>query len=248
MFSMPAYGVLPRVSSLLDEKSFKKVRKIFREVQFYGKPPRMSSIPAQFIPTRESLLSRLKNWDDDESWREFFQIYRGLILSTARKAGLNEQEAEEVMQETLISVAKTIKDFKYDRKRCAFKNWLGHLARKRIVDRYRKRSREPQLAEADANDTGTSPIERAADPASLDLDVIWDQQWQQQLLDAALDRVKQQVNPEQYQIFDFYVLRKMPVKKVTAALGVSISQVYLAKHRVSGLLRKEVKALEKKMG
>ena len=74
----------------------------------------MEKKSGEIIPTRESLLSRLKDWEDDESWREFFGIYRKLLFSFAVKAGLSEQESEEVVQETIISVAKTIKEFKYD--------------------------------------------------------------------------------------------------------------------------------------
>src|SRR5271156_2602203 len=94
----------------------------------------------EFLPTRASLLNRLKDWDDHESWREFYAIYRKLIFATAIKSGLNEAEAEDVVQETAVSVAKTIKDFKYDRSKCTFKSWLRFLTQKRIADHFRKRS------------------------------------------------------------------------------------------------------------
>jgi RNA polymerase sigma-70 factor (ECF subfamily) len=203
-----------------------------------------------FIPTRESLLSRLRDWNDDESWREFFQIYRQLIFATAIKAGLREHEAEEVVQETAISVAKTIKEFKYDPEKCRFKNWLGHLAQKRIADRFRKRYRElPVNDTAPRGATSRTPaIERVPDVNSLKLDAIWEQEWHQKLLDAAIERVKTLVSAKQYQIFDFYVVKKMPAAKVARDLGVSTAQVYLARHRVSRLLKKEVQRLDAEVG
>jgi RNA polymerase sigma factor (sigma-70 family) len=210
----------------------------------------MDDKPDEFIPTRQSLLDRLKNWEDHESWHEFFQIYKRLIYSTALKAGLSEVEAEEVVQETLISVAKTIKDFKYDRARCTFKSWLGHLTRKRIADQFRKRARhEGRLqAEPPPSDTPQTPaIERIPDPNSPNVEEIWEEQWQAKLMNAALDRVKKEVSAEQFQIFDLYAVRKMPAAEVAAALGTSAGQVYLAKHRVAGLLKKEVKRLEARM-
>jgi RNA polymerase sigma-70 factor (ECF subfamily) len=203
----------------------------------------------EFIPTRESLLSRLKDWNDDAGWREFFKIYRQLIFATAIKAGLRADEAEEVVQETCISVAKTIKEFQYDPKRCRFKNWLGHLAQKRIADRFRKRSRELPLGEtASGRTTRTAAIERVPDPAAKNLDAIWEQEWQEKLMTAALDKVKTEVSAEQYQMFDFYVLKKMPAAKVAKSLGVSIGQVYLSKHRVGSLLKKEARRLEAEVG
>jgi RNA polymerase sigma factor (sigma-70 family) len=203
----------------------------------------------EFIPTRASLLNRLKDWKDQESWQEFFSIYRELIYSTALKSGLSEQEAEDVVQETVISVAKTVKEFKYDRNRCSFKSWLRHLTRKRIADRFRKRPRERPLSEIQASETAdTLLLEQVPSPESLDLDAVWEEEWRQKLLNAATERVKNQVSPSQYQMFDFYVLRKMPVKEVATLLGASTGQVYLAKHRISRLIKKEAKYLETRMG
>jgi RNA polymerase sigma-70 factor (ECF subfamily) len=208
----------------------------------------MEKKPGEIIPTRESLLSRLKDWEDDDSWREFFGIYRKLLFSFAIKAGLSEQESEEVVQETIISVAKTIKEFQYDPQRCSFKSWLRHLAQKRIADSFRRRARQPQLKESARADTPQTPaIERIPDPAAHNLDELWEEEWQKELLEAAITRVKAEVSGEQYQMFDFYVLKKMPVGKVAAALGTNAGQVYLAKHRISRLIKKEVGRLEKQL-
>lgn len=69
----------------------------------------------ELIPTRRSLLSRLKNWDDQESWRVFFDTYWRLIYSAGLRAGLTEAEAEDMVQETVISVLKSMRDFQYRR-------------------------------------------------------------------------------------------------------------------------------------
>lgn len=204
--------------------------------------------PDEIIPTRESLLGRLKNWEDDQSWREFFNLYRKLIFSMGIKAGLAAQEAEEVVQETVISIAKTIGDFDYDPARCSFKSWLRHLAQKRIADCFRKRPREQLLKNSTHGSAKTPVIERVPDANAANLDAIWEEQWQKELLETALAHIKTQVSAEQFQIFDFYVLKKMPVGKVASALGTNSAQIYLVKHRLSKLLKKEVSRLEEKMG
>lgn len=209
----------------------------------------MKSKPDEIIPTRESLLGRLKDWKDDASWREFFSIYRKLIFSMALKAGLTEQESEEAVQETVISVAKTIKDFEYEPGRCSFKSWLRHLAQKRIADCFRKRAREEVLKSPAMDEPGKTPvIERVPDANAVNLDAVWEEEWQKELLEAALARIKNQVSAEQYQMFDFYVLKQMPVEKVAQALGTNAGQVYLARHRIAKLLKKEIARLEEKMG
>ena len=211
--------------------------------------------PCELIPTRDSLLSRLKDWRDDDSWRDFFNTYWKLVYGVALKAGLSEQEAEDVVQETVITVARRIPEFKYDPRVCSFKTWLLNLTRWRIVDQLRKRramvSAEWEARSAELPDSAFRASHHALDglpnPPGVDLDAMWDYEWQQGLVNTAIQRIKRRVNPEHYQIFHLCVFKEWPVKKVARELEVNVAQVYLAKHRVGALLKKEVKALEKKL-
>jgi RNA polymerase sigma factor (sigma-70 family) len=200
-----------------------------------------------FLETRASLVGRLKDWRDDRSWREFVNTYGGLLYSVALQAGLTEQEAQEALQETLVSVAKTMPSFKYDPSVCSFKTWLRHLAHKRIADQFRKRAPAgAPLAPAIPDATSqTEPLERIPDPRSLDPELAWNVEWQKYLFAAAVKRVKARVGVEQFQIFDLYVLKGWPVKRVASTLGVSSAQVYLTKHRVMGMIKQDVKRLER---
>jgi RNA polymerase sigma-70 factor (ECF subfamily) len=200
-----------------------------------------------YLETRQSLVARLKSWDDHESWREFLKIYGRLIHSVASQAGLTEQEAQEAVQETIITVARSMPSFRYDPSVCSFKTWLRHLARKRIADQFRKRNPSNKLVTLPESETSshTAAIERIPDPQSLDVDFAWNIEWQKNIFEAAVGRVKGQVAVEQFQIFDLYVLKNWPAKRVTSTLGVSMAQVYLAKHRVLGAIKREAKRLEK---
>jgi len=74
----------------------------------------MTPTSPEIIPTRQSLLNRLKDRDDSSSWKDFFDTYWFLIYGVARKAGLTDSEAQDVVQETIISVARKIPEFTYD--------------------------------------------------------------------------------------------------------------------------------------
>src|SRR2546425_2512059 len=91
------------------------------------------------IPTRHSLLNRLKDWGDQTSWQDFFDTYWQLIYNVAVKAGLSDAEAQEVVQETVIAVARKIGEFKADPARGSFSAWLMQLTRWRIADQWRKK-------------------------------------------------------------------------------------------------------------
>jgi len=199
------------------------------------------------IQTRVTLLNRLKDWRDQSSWQEFFDIYWKLIYGVARKAGLTEAEAQDVVQETLFAVAKHIPTFKYDPAIGSFKGWMLNMTRWRIVDQLRKRGPLVQHR-PDAGDTArTATIDKVPDANSPDLDAVWEADWEKNLLAAAMQNVKPKLDPQKFQIFDFYVNKEWPPEKVAQTFNVSVNQVYLAKSRVTEMLREEVGRLEKEV-
>jgi hypothetical protein len=114
-----------------------------------------------------------------------------------------------------------------------------------VQDQFRKR--EPGNAKLAplSNSRATATIERVPDSRGVNLDAVWETEWKENLFEAAIARVKKQIEPKQFQIFDCYVRKEWPAQKVAARLGVNIGQVYLARHRVGALLKREVKALER---
>ena len=199
------------------------------------------------LQTRVTLLNRLKDWRDQSSWQEFFDIYWKLIYGVARKAGLTETEAQDVVQETLLSVAKHIPTFKYDPAIGSFKGWLLNMTRWRIVDQLRKRG--PLIEHRhDADDAArTATIDKVPDGNTPDLDAVWEADWEKSLLTAAMKNVKPRLDPKKFQIFDFYVNKEWSPEKVAQMFKVSVNQVYLAKSRVTEMLKDEVRRLEQEV-
>ena len=197
----------------------------------------------EFIPTRASLIGRLKNWEDQSSWQEFFDTYWKLIYGVARKTGMSDAEAQDVVQETMTSVAKHMPGFHYDPAVGSFKAWLLKLTRWRIIDQVRKR---PPVALQSLSE-GTGTVECVIDPESQMLDQLWDAEWEKNLLDAAVATVKRKLDPQKYQIFDFYVNKDWPAEKVAERFQTSVDQVYLAKHRITEMIKAEVARLKKRM-
>ena len=198
-----------------------------------------------FAKTRKSLIARLDNWEDQRTWDEFYQTYWRLIYSVALKSGLRSEEAFDCVQETILSIAKQSKKKLYDPAQGSFKTWLMNMTRWRINDQFRKRKKDTAMTGgAFDDDRKTAIIDRVEDPKGDVLDRLWRVEWKKNLADAALARVKSQVSPKQYQIFDYYVVKQWDASKVQEHLGVSMAQVYLAKHRVGSVLKKELAKLD----
>ena len=198
-----------------------------------------------YAKTRKSLIARLDNWEDQKTWDEFYQTYWKLIYAVGIKAGLRSEEAFDCVQETILSIAKQSKKNLYDPEQGSFKTWLMNMTRWRINDQFRKRKKDTAMVVGDwENDRKTAMIDRVEDPNGDVLSRLWDTEWKKSIADTALTRVKAQVSPKQYQIFDCYVVKQWDAKRVQDQLQVSMAQVYLAKNRVGSVLKKELAKLQ----
>src|SRR5258706_7598841 len=163
--------------------------------------------PDDSLSTRQTLLSKLRNLDDQESWRTFFDRYWELLYNVARRCGLGEPEAQDVVQETVIAVAKAMPDFRYDPARGSFKQWLLRIVGRRIVDHLRRTYRQPPRAdvELDALDEADTPEALISDPAAQQVQAAWEEEWERRILAEAVTRVRGAANPKHFQIFDYCV-------------------------------------------
>ena len=193
------------------------------------------------LPTRRSLLKRLKNTADQASWEEFDRMYRGLLRGVARRSGLNELETSEAVQETLITVAKKLPEFHYQPGKDSFKGWLLQIVRWKVSDQLRQRP----PTEVELAGDGESKLTHLEDTAEAphDFEMIWNTEWERHLVSQALARVKRQVNPEHYAIYHLHVIEAHTASEVRQILGVGIAAIYLAKHRVGSAVQREVQKL-----
>ncbi len=210
--------------------------------------PKKTKSGFNYPATRKTLIQKLKDWDDQASWDEFFRTYSSFVFKVACKAGLSETEANEVVQETFIRVAKNMKKKNFTRDGGSFKAWLMNQTRWRIADQFRTRKQQEvyQGRPKDAyDDRNTATMDMIPDNSNFGFDQIWEREWKGNLTDMALKRTKAKVSPQQYQIFYCYVVKGWDVDEVRKELGVTSAQVYLAKHRVGRVMRKELEYLDK---
>ncbi|MCI0535939.1 MAG: sigma-70 family RNA polymerase sigma factor [Verrucomicrobiales bacterium] len=196
------------------------------------------------LVTRRSLLSRIKNFGDNASWNDFDATYRPLIFRVALNAELSREEAEEVAQDTIFGLAQAMPEFKYDPARCRFKSFVQKLARRRISDQFRRRKRQIQTVPFSTDSKLDAHSEDALPDHAIDaLESKWEQEWNDNLVRAAREKLKQKLKPKQLTIYDYHVIQGKTVAETRKHLRVSVMQVYLAKSRVGSLFRREIERL-----
>ena len=202
----------------------------------------------QTLCTSWTLVARLKNLGDQEAWREFYGLYGRLVLGVALKSGLQREEAEEVVQETMSSVSGHIEEFQADPDRGSFRAWLLQMARWRIQDQVAKRLPRSNGRHGPDAGTRTATVERVPDPRVVDLDALCDAEWRERLTEEAFKKLQFEVSAQQYQIFHLLVVERKPAAEVARMLGRNVAQIYLTKHRTGRRLQRIVRQLEARLG
>jgi len=207
-----------------------------------------SSEPEGLNQTRSSLIGRLRDWDNSLIWSEFFETYWRFIYRCAIKGGLTDGEAQEVVQQTMITVARKMRegDYGHEPKTATFKTWLCRIVRLHILQERRRQWQQSQrIVSIELNSPGddaNTQFDQIADPANLHQE-SWEQEWRQNLVNAAAERVKKRVKPMHYQIFAYHQIQGHSVKETAHDLHTNVAQVYLVTHRVQKLLRTEIERL-----
>ncbi|RJP38130.1 MAG: sigma-70 family RNA polymerase sigma factor [Phycisphaerales bacterium] len=189
--------------------------------------------------TTSTILQSLKEFHNQSAWQRFAERFRPSIVRFARKLGLSEAEAEDVAQETLAAFAAAYRDGRYDRDKGRLSRWLFGIAYRQAQ---RARTGQARRAGMEGAPENTSFWEHAPDEQSLAR--LWDQQWEQGLLEQCLRQVRQEVEPSTMRAFEAVALADRAPAAVAAETGLSVKAVYAAKYRVLKRIRELRAALE----
>ncbi len=186
--------------------------------------------------TPPTLLNRLRDQQDRHSWQRFIDSYWRLIYAYAVRQGLAPDDAEDVVQEVVTDVFRSMPGFKYERGKGRFRAYLRTITRNRIIDHQRKQARRPtvSLAQPVSND-GRQPAKDANEAAE---DQLWEQDWKRNLLQLCFDKVRREVAPKTFQAFQLCALEGWTAKETAEFLKMTIDSVYAAKSRVTQRIRR----------
>jgi RNA polymerase sigma factor (sigma-70 family) len=182
--------------------------------------------------THPSLLIRLRDSQDDDAWRSFSHLYGPLIFSFLRRRSLQDQDAAEVMQESLLQISKSIQNFSYQPERGRFRAWVNCVVRSKLCEFYRKQQRQPRLQPLTLESVSASACEG-----------VWNDVWMEHVVSAALARVQQRLQGPTWTAFRRVWLEFANPADVAGELDRDIAWIYLAKSRGLRMLREEVNYL-----
>lgn len=184
--------------------------------------------------TNISLITRVRDRTDDESWNQFYQFYQPLLMRYLRRLGLEEHAANDVIQDVFVRLLQSLPTFVLDRKRGRFRSYLWRLTYTALVDQAR-RVKTRQQAEEEWVKRFLSADEAESQKVYQELNEIN----YQQILERALPRVQSVTSPTAWTCFENRLLRDRSGAEIAAEVGITDKVVFVYASRVLKALRKE---------
>jgi RNA polymerase sigma-70 factor (ECF subfamily) len=190
--------------------------------------------------TQPSLLVRIRNAHDAAAWQEFVQLYAPVIYGFARKRGLQDCDAADLTQDVLRAVAAAAGRFDYDPARGSFRGWLFTIVRRKLQNFLASRQRRQQ---GSGDSTVQDRLDEQAAPEPEE-SALWNQEYERELLARAVQQVRHSFHNSTWQAFWQTAMEGKKAKQVAADLGMSVAAVYMAKSRVTALLKHEIQVMK----
>jgi RNA polymerase sigma-70 factor (ECF subfamily) len=189
--------------------------------------------------TPHSLLQRLRQQPDEESWKRLIDLYSPLLHRWLRQAGLVGSDADDLIQEVFLTLVREMPSFDHNRRRGAFRSWLRKILVNRVRGFQRQRQHLPGL---NLDPKFSETIERLEDDSS-DLSRLWEREHNEFVVRRLLQLIEPEFTISTWEAFRRQVIDGLDPLEVARDLGLSIDSVYAAKSRVLRRMRREIDGL-----
>lgn len=185
--------------------------------------------------TSLTLLARLRQSPDDDSWQRLAEIYTPLLRVWICKYDVQPNDADDLVQRVLMTVADELPAFEHNQRTGAFRSWLRKILVNRLREHWRSRQYRPIA-------TGNSDFRQQLDELADDrsgVSEMWDREHDEFVMKRLMEIVRPQFEPQTWQAFSRQVVDGERADAVADELGMKIGAVYMAKSRVLNALRRE---------
>jgi RNA polymerase sigma-70 factor (ECF subfamily) len=193
--------------------------------------------------TNLSLISRVRDRSDVESWRQFCQFYQPLLSRYLRRLGLDDHTASDVIQDVFVRLLQALPTFQLDKTRGRFRSYLWRLTYSALVDRARRAKAQRQ-----AEEEWVKRFQRDDEAESQKLHQELNEINHQQILERAMPRVRSVTSSRAWRCFEERCLRHRSGADVAAELGMTDKAVFVYASRVLKAVRKQCAALAEELG
>ena len=188
--------------------------------------------------TRDSLLLRVTDPQNQIAWEQFARIYRPVIYSVARLRGLQDADAQDVAQQVLISVARALPQWERQSENTRFRHWLCRIAHNAAINMLVRQPRDRAIG---GTVTTLDLYEHRSNDVTLDSQI--DREYRRQTFRKAAEIVRSRADESTWLPFSLTMIDGLSTIEAASQLNCSEAVVYAARSRIMRRLRDVVKEL-----
>jgi RNA polymerase sigma-70 factor (ECF subfamily) len=185
--------------------------------------------------TRPSLLLRLADRTDQAAWQEFARIYTPVVYRLALRRSLQHADAEDLSQQVLAAVAKTIDRWQDDPTRAKFRTWLHRVAQNQIINALSRAAPD----RAAGGSTIAAALGDQAAKSQADSDLVR-MEIRREVFRWAADQIRHEFRPATWDAFWRTAVENHPVEQTAQDVGLSCGAIYAARSRIMRRLKEKV--------
>ncbi|WP_168442469.1 RNA polymerase sigma factor [Pontiella desulfatans] len=186
---------------------------------------------------------RAKNQDDEAAWEEFVRYYREFFHMVLNQMGLLSADADDLVQEILIQIWKSLPNHIYDQDRAQFRTWLSRLIRNQVLNHVRTTKRRDRKHAAVAEQGEEDHIAVVTEP---EVEQIIRKEWEIYIVQLAIENIKPLFSERSIKAFSMSI-DGYDTAHIAEYLGVKPNSVVKLKSRVKARLVKEIHRLRNEL-
>jgi RNA polymerase sigma-70 factor (ECF subfamily) len=194
--------------------------------------------------TRDSLMLRLRDPQDQQAWTQFVSIYEPLILNSFRKRGLQDADARDVAQQVVVAVMQAVNTWQPDGREASFRRWLFAIARK-LALRFVQRA-TPERGPSRRGVGGSDMLEILNQVPDPDPGTIqaFDEDYRDAVFQWAAEKIRCEFREPVWRAFWRTCVLHEPIADVAEELGMTTGHVYVCRSRIIARLRQTIEEFE----
>ena len=189
---------------------------------------------ADFPDTSYSLIERVRDLADGASWAEFLRIYQPVVYRMARRRGLQDADAQDVIQQVFVSVSRSIDGWKGGEDLPPFRAWLTTVTRNAITKALTRQPRD----RASGSSAVVDQLNALPSPEVATAEIV--QETRREIVRWCKERIRGEFTESTWDIFWQTSVNAVPIAEVAAHSGRSVGAIYVARHRVLTRLKEKV--------
>ena len=184
------------------------------------------------MQTRQTLIERLKDKHDEESWQTFAQIYQRYIYVVIRRMNISHSECEDLVQEVLFKIWNKLPEFNYSPDKAKFRTWLSLVIKNKVLNYL-------ESCKSHINKISKAAEQPLASVSEHEIDSIMQKEWENYITNMAMERVKESFPGQAVKVFEM-TLEGLSIQEIATSLNLKENSVYKSRNRVKAKLISEI--------